>query len=305
MTFLQRRTGLLAGVLLLFSGSLLAQDWKTKDALPGVDLQGLSAAQKTSVLKILRDESCPCGCNMKVAQCRTEDPACSYSNGLAVIVVDAIRAGKSEADALAEAKASRWSHDQNTGRVLDDPIAIPVAGSPVTGPGKAQVTVVEFSDFQCPYCVAAYPQIEALLQAFPQQVKLIFKQYPLEIHSEAYVAAAAALAAHKQGKFWAMHNAMFQHHSDLKRPALLALAKENGLDLKRFEADMDSKEVKDAIAKDIRDGDAARVEGTPTIFIDGQRYNDQIDVALLKPLVEAELKKAPATKATVARAAVK
>ena len=305
MTFLPRRTALLAGVLFLASSFLLAQDWKTKDALPGVDLQGLTVAQKQSVLKILRNESCPCGCNMKVAQCRTEDPSCSYSNGLAGIVVDAIRAGKSEDAAIAEAKASRWSHDQNTGRVLDDPIAIPVAGSPVTGPGKAQVTVVEFSDFQCPYCVAAYPQIEALLKAFPQQVKLVFKQYPLEIHSEAYLAASAALAAHKQGKFWAMHNAMFQHHSDLKRPALLALAKQNGLDLKRFEADMDSKEIKDAIAKDIRDGDAARVEGTPTIFIDGKRYNDQIDMTHLKPLIDAELKKAPATKGTVARAAIK
>jgi protein-disulfide isomerase len=242
---------------------------------------------------------------MKLAQCRMEDPACSYSNGLAVIVVDAIRAGKSETAAIAEAKASRWAHDQNTGRVLDDPIVIPVAGSPVTGPGNARVTVVEFSDFQCPYCVAAYPQIEALLHAFPQQVKLIFKQYPLEIHSEAYLAASAALAAQKQGKFWAMHNAMFEHHRDLKLPALLALAKQNGLDLKRFQADMNSKDVKDTIAKDIRDGDAANVEGTPTLFIDGQRYNEQIDLALLKPLIEGELKKTGGSKATVARAALK
>jgi protein-disulfide isomerase len=305
MTSLLRRTGLLASVLVLASGVLLAQDWKTKDALPGVDLQGLTAPQKASVLKILRDEGCPCGCNMKIAQCRTEDPACSYSSGLAVIVVEAIRAGKSEADAIAEAKASRWAQDQNTGRVLDEPVAIPVAGSPVTGPSKAQVTLVEFSDFQCPYCIAAYPQIDALLKAFPQQVKLIFKEYPLETHSDAYGAAAAALAAHKQGKFWAMYSAMFQHHSDLKRPALLALAKDNGLDVKRLEADMDSKEVKDAIAKDIRDGDAARVEGTPTIFIDGQRYNEQIDISLLKPLIENELKKVAAPKSTATRAAIK
>ncbi len=289
-------------MLLLTGGLLFAQEWKSSEALPGVDLKGLSAAQKASVLKVLREQGCPCGCGMKLAQCRTEDPSCSYSGGLAVIVTDAIRAGKSEAEAIAEAAASRWAHDQNSGRVLDSPISIPTTGSPVAGPGKAQVTVVEFSDFQCPYCVAAYPQIEALLHAFPQQVKLIFKQYPLEIHSEAYVAASAALAAHKQGKFWAMHNAMFEHHSDLRRPALLALAKQNGLDLKRFEADMESKEVKDAIAKDIRDGDAANVEGTPTIFIDGQRYNNQIDVALLKPLIEGELKKTSSPKATVAGA---
>ncbi|HMF79744.1 MAG TPA: thioredoxin domain-containing protein [Bryobacteraceae bacterium] len=300
MMFLPRRTAPLAGLLFLTGALLVAQDWKTTDALPGVDLKGLTASQKASVLKVLRDQSCPCGCGMKVAQCRIEDPSCSYSGGLAIIVADAIRAGKSEAAAIAEASASRWAHDQNTGRVLDSAISIPTAGSPVTGSGKAQVTLVEFSDFQCPYCVAAYPQIEALLRAYPDQVKLIFKQYPLEIHSEAYVAASAALAAHKQGKFWVMHNAMFEHHSDLRRPVLLALAKQNGLDVKRLEADMDSKEVRDAIAKDIRDGDAARVEGTPTIFIDGQRYNDRIDVALLKPLIEGELKKVPHARSAAA-----
>ena len=92
---------------------------------------------------------------------------------------------------------------------------LPVAGSPVTGPADAAITIVEFSDFQCPYCIQAVPEMEAMLKVFPTQVKLIFKQFPLEIHSDAYRAATAALAAQKQGKFWEMHYALFAHHDDL------------------------------------------------------------------------------------------
>src|SRR5882757_8280294 len=226
------------GWCLLSAGLLFGQQWQTIDALPGVDLAGLTAAQKSTVLKILRAEGCSCGCSMKVAQCRMEDPSCSFSTGLAGVVVEAVKQGKSEADAIAEAKSSRWAHPQTPGKVLDEPIAIPVAGSPVTGGGKAQITIVEFSDFQCPYCIAAVPELHALLNAYPQQIKLIFKEYPLENHSQAFSAATAALAAHKQGKFWAMHDAMFDHR-DLSRANLIAMAKAAGLDMNRFEKDME------------------------------------------------------------------
>ncbi|HEY3936666.1 MAG TPA: thioredoxin domain-containing protein [Bryobacteraceae bacterium] len=292
MTDFVRRAAMLAAALCTFGGLLLAQEWQTANALPGVDLQGLTTAQKTTVLKILRTQGCTCGCSMKLAQCRIEDPSCSFSTGMAGIIVDTIKAGKSEAEAVAAASASRWAHQETTGRVLDDAVPIPTAGAPVIGEGSAPVTIVEFSDFQCPYCIAAVPQINALLKAFPRQVKLIFKQYPLESHSDAHLAAAAALAAHNQGKFWAMHNSLFAHHDDLSRPILIALAKENGLDTARFERDLDSKEVEETIAKDIRDGDRANVEGTPTIFINGQRYNGPIQLNFLKPLIDAELKKA-------------
>jgi protein-disulfide isomerase len=275
---------------LLCASLAFSQQWQTANALPGVDLQGLTAAQKATVLKILRSQGCTCGCSMKLAQCRIEDPACSYSTGLAGTVVDAVKQGKSEADAIAAANGSRWAHPEGTGKVLDDPITIPVAGSPVSGAASAPITIVEFSDFQCPYCIAATPEIQALLKAYPQQVKLIFKEYPLETHSQAFGAAAAALAAHKQGKFWAMHDAMFDHR-DLAKPNLIAIAKTVGLDVPRFEKDMESKEVRDAIAKDVDDGERANVEGTPTIFINGQRYNGSIQLQFLKPLIDAELKR--------------
>jgi protein-disulfide isomerase len=184
-----------AGLCLLAAFVAFAQDWKTADALPGIDLNGLSAAQKATVLKILREHGCSCGCNMKLAECRVVDPNCSFSKGLASAIIDAVRQGKSETDAIAAADASHWAHVKPT-QLLDDPVSIPVAGAPSIGPQTARITLVEFSDFQCPYCIAAAPEIKAILDAYPKDVKLIFKEFPLEIHSNAEFAATAALAAH-------------------------------------------------------------------------------------------------------------
>ncbi len=266
-----------------------AQDWKSAEALPAVDLNGLSPAQKATVLKILREHDCSCGCGMKMAQCRMEDPSCSYSRGLAGVIVQAIKDGKSEGDALAAASASKFAHVEQP-KLLEDPVPIPTGGAPFIGPQSARITLVEFSDFQCPYCAAAAPELAAVLKAYPTQVKLIFKEYPLETHSQAAFAAAAAVAAQKQGKFWAMYDAMFAAHDDLSRDNILALAQKNGLDLKRFQADLDSVEVKEAITRDVQDGDRVGVAGTPTLFIDGQRYNGPIELESLKPVLEAELK---------------
>jgi protein-disulfide isomerase len=278
-----------AGLALLGCGLLMAQDWKTADALPGIDLNGLTAAQKATVLKVLREHDCSCGCNMKLAECRIVDPSCSYSNGLAAAVVNAIRAGKSEADAIVAANASNWAHVQPP-KLLDDPVSIPIAGAPYLGPQNAPITIVEFSDFQCPYCALAVPQIKAILKTYPSQVKLVFKEFPLEEHSQAELAASAAVAAQKQGKFWAMHDAMYANRNNLSRQNILALAKQTGLDMKRFENDMNSTEVRETIVRDLQDGDRAGVQGTPTIFINGQRYNGEIALDTLKPILDAELK---------------
>jgi protein-disulfide isomerase len=290
MAFLSRRVGIFASSCLLASATLLAQGWRTATALPGVDFSGLSVKQKTAVLKILREQGCSCGCGRKMAQCRVEDSACSYSTGLAATVIQAIKDGKTSDQAILAAQTSRFGAEHpNT--VLDEPVKLPVAGSPVNGPANAAVTIVEFSDFQCPYCIQAVPELEALLKVYPTQVKLIFKQFPLEIHSDAYRAATAALAAQKQGKFWEMHDSLFGHHQDLSLPSILSIAKDLKLDEARLRTDMDSKAIHEMLAKDLQDGNNAGVEGTPTIFINGQRYNGRIELLNLRPLIEAELKK--------------
>jgi protein-disulfide isomerase len=236
---------------------------------------------------------------MKVAQCRMVDPNCSFSTGLAQVIVAAVKQGKSETEALAAADASRYAQ-RSSGKLLDDRVEIPIEGAPSAGPSNAPITVVEFSDFQCPYCAQAVPQIEALQRLYPLQMRLIFKQYPLENHPNADIAAAAAVAAQKQGKFWQMHDSLFANRDDLSRTNIVTLAQQNGLDVKRFEADMDSTVVRETVARDTQDGDRAGVEGTPTIFVNGQKFNGAIQVAALRPVFDEALKKARAGAATVA-----
>ncbi len=278
--------------LLLTASWLLAQGAGSKEDLPGVDLSGLTAAQKTTALKLFKEQDCPCHCGRKIDRCRIEDSSCAYSSGVAAVMIETIKKGGSESDAIDAAAKSKWAQGppaQST-RLLDDPVAISTTGAPVTGPANAPITLVEFSDFQCPYCVAAIPQLQALLKAYPTQVKLIFKQFPLEIHSQAAFAATAALAAQHQEKFWAMHDALFAHHDNLSRENVLAIAQNLGLNMRRFEADLNAPETMQTIQRDIADGDRAGVQGTPTIFINGQKFNGPIRMEVLQPVLNNELK---------------
>ena len=265
------------------------KDWKTSESLPGVDLAGLTVAQKAKLMKLLREQGCTCGCDMKLAECRIVDPKCSYSASLAQVMLTAIKEGRSDEEAIAAAKASQFGHPPEPGKILDDPVSIPVAGSPVTGPPNAPITLVEFSDFQCPYCAVATPAIEEVLRAYPKQVKLIFKEFPLEMHPQAPLAASAALAAFKQNKFWEMHDLLFANGSHLSRTNILGFANQLGLDMKRFESDLNSTEIHETVLRDMQDGDKAGVEGTPTLFVNGQKYNGPVSVQALKVVLDAEI----------------
>lgn len=280
-------------VLVVAAFPLVAQNASAVKDLPGVDLSGLTPKGKVLATKILRDSKCPCECGDNLAECRVKDPGCAYSTNLVAEVVQSVKAGRSEADTLAALKTSKWAHVQepsDKSKLLDDPVEISAYGSPAKGPAAAPVTLVEFSDFQCPYCVVAAGELAQLLKTYPRDVKLIFKQYPLETHPQAALAAAAAIAADKQGKFWPMHDALFTHRNDLSRPAILELAKQNGLDLAKFQADWDSTETREVVIRDVQDGDRVRVEGTPTVFVNGQRFNGQITASALGAVIDENLK---------------
>lgn len=283
----------IAGLLLCSALLALAQNWQTATTLPGIDFSGLTPAQKATALKLLRENKCGCQCGMTIAQCRFADPSCSYSQGLASVIIDSLRHGKTAKEALAAANASEYAH-LIPQKLLDNPVAIPTDHSPSVGPANAPITLVEFSDFQCPYCAAAVPQIKAILKAYPSQARLFFKEYPLDFHPQAGIAAEAAVAAQKQGKFWAMHDAMYAHPDRLSRQDLMADAKKLGLNMQQFETDLNSAGVKQIIMRDIKEGDRAGVQGTPTLFINGQRYNGPLEADILKPILSKQLKKAQA-----------
>ena len=129
------------------------------------------------------------------------------------------------------------------------------------------------------------------MEAYPGKVKLVFKQFPLDTHSQAAQAARAALAAQQQGKFWEMHDALFAHRRDLSMTTIASLAKNIGLDMQRFQADLNSPETKKAILKDVDDGDKAGVEGTPSVYINGRKYNGSLELEPMKKIIDEELKK--------------
>ncbi len=277
--------------LLLAAALGLAQDWKTATDLPGVSWEGLTPVQKAAALNAMREFNCTCGCNMKVAQCRIEDPPCGHSRSLAQMAVAAARQGQSTAQILKVLEASnlaKAARDHN--RTLLDPVEIPIAGAPVRGPLDAKVTLVEFSDFQCPYCAAAVGKLKALQEAYPRDVRLVFKQFPLEIHSMSALAAAAAVSAQAQGKFWPMHDRMYAEFRHLSRANILDWAKELGLDSTKFQAGMDSATTRAAVERDMDDGMRAGVQGTPTVFVNGKKYQGPLDFEAFRPVIEAELK---------------
>ena len=269
----------------LLSAVLLAQ------APPEIDLSAVPAAQREAAMKILREESCTCGCGMNVAQCRHEDPKCYQSKGLLAIVTEAFRAGKTPVEVKqAVANSDFVKQAAARSRILGDPMNIPITGAPRKGPAAARIKLIEFSDFECPYCSKAVAQVEAVLQAYPRDVELIYKQFPLDMHRNARMASAASLAANEQGKFWEMHDKLFANSRRLSRENILAWGKEIGLDMPRFTADLDSGKYKAAIDRDVADGGKADVYGTPTLFVNGKRYNGAIELSAMKTVLDGELK---------------
>lgn len=269
--------------------------WKTSETLGNIDLSDLTSVQKKAVLKLLREQDCTCQCGMKAAECIMKDPNCSYSRALAKIAIQGVKDGKSLVEISKLMDASPKAHRP---KLLEDAVKIPVAGAPVKGPEDARITLVEFSDFECPYCSAAAPRVDAVMAAYPKDVKLIYKQFPLSMHPHAEMAAEASLAAREQGKFWEMYEVLFKNYRQLSRPRISEIAKSLGLDMNKFDAELDSGKYKNEVQKDIADGEAANVYGTPAFYINGKQYNGELSLTALKPIFAKELK---GEKETVAR----
>jgi len=151
-----------------------------------------------------------------------------------------------------------------------------VGDSPSKGAADAKVTIVEFSDYQCPFCSQAEPLLDQVMQAYPKDVKRVYKQFPLtSIHPNALPASKAAVAAGKQGKFWEMHAKLFGNQRELSPDNYKKWAEELKLDMARFEKDLASPDVQGAIDKEMQEARAADVTGTPTIFVNGKRLQQR------------------------------
>jgi protein-disulfide isomerase len=173
-----------------------------------------------------------------------------------------------------------------------EPIRVEVAANgPAKGPANAPVTIVEFSDFQCPFCSRLTPTLKQVEEKYGDKVRIVFRQYPLPFHQFAQKAAEASLCANEQGKFWQMHDAMFANQQALEVAQLKAKAAELGLNAEQFNQCIDSGKHAAAIQADMKEGSAAGVSGTPAMFINGRFISGAVPLEQITSVIDDELKR--------------
>lgn len=168
---------------------------------------------------------------------------------------------------------------------------INIDNSPFLGNKEAPVTIVEFIDIQCPFCAKFHPLVVEAVNAFPDKVKAVVKNYPLPFHQQAIPAAKAALAAGEQGKYWEMLDGLLRNSSQLNEKEFNALAKNLGLNMKKFQKDLKDNDAQwqEHIQKDISLGNRVDVRGTPTIYLNGHKTKAR-NIDSLKEEIESILK---------------
>jgi protein-disulfide isomerase len=185
-----------------------------------------------------------------------------------------------------------------------DPKQIPIAHSPTTGPNNAPITVVKFSNFECPFCSRGAATTKQIQNTYGDKVQIVYKHLPLSFHRHAHLAAQASMAAHAQGKFWEYHDKLYANQRKLEKHDLIEYAKEIGLDLDRFQRELDAGTYKKLVDEDIELAKRVDAQGTPIFFVNGQkiigaqpfhRFKEVIDSLLTqKPAPSAPQPQAPA-----------
>ncbi len=176
-------------------------------------------------------------------------------------------------------------------------VDVATAGRPERGAKNPQVTIIEFSDYQCPFCRRAESTVEQVMNTYGDKVRLVYRDYPLPMHPQARPASEAAACANEQGKFWEYHAKLF-HGDGLEPDKLKTYADQVGLDRKKFDECLEKKPYKDAIDKDFADGEKAGVNGTPAFFINGRMLSGAQPFEKFKEVIDEELAaggKKPAT----------
>jgi protein-disulfide isomerase len=160
---------------------------------------------------------------------------------------------------------------------------------PTIGPADAPLTVVAFSEFQCPYCAKGTALLQRIIEEYGDEVRVVFKNFPLPFHKDAMLASEGALAAQAQGKFWDMHDLLFENQHALTQDNLVQYAKELKLDMDRFNVDLESHAFRAAVERQMADGRNAGVRGTPNFFINGRVIKGAVPFDSMKAVLDEEL----------------
>lgn len=163
------------------------------------------------------------------------------------------------------------------------------AGDPWLGAERPTVTIVAFLDYQCPYSKRLLPSLYELVELYPEDLRVVFKHHPLAMHKDARFAATAAIAAGRQGRFWAMHDALFEDQHRLDRASVLDTAGRLGFDLRRFEADLEDSSIAAAVDADVGQSTRLGMRGTPAMFINGRMLSGARPLPELRQEIQSEL----------------
>ncbi len=191
---------------------------------------------------------------------------------------------------MEEQKNAAQAESQKLEDQFKNPVKVDIGNSPTKGPKDAKVTVVEFSDFQCPFCSKGKSIVDELVKLYPNDVKVVFKNLPLEFHPQALPAAKASLAAGKQDKFWEMHDYLFDNQKSLADGFYEEAAKALSLDLDKFKKDFADPAIEAAIQSDLAQAKSLNVQGTPNFFVNGVNLRGAYPIEDFKQIVDKWLK---------------
>jgi protein-disulfide isomerase len=235
-------------------------DARALDAV--IDVSELTPKETKRLEEVVNAEVSPCGDDTSLARALFDPASCPLAPLAGDFVVEMLKQDYN-AEEISAAYVGRYAAIKG--------LEIPVDGSPRTGAEKPAITLVVFTDFECPFCAKAADTLRDLLRSYPDQLELVFKNYPLESHPKAELAARAGFAAARQGKFWEMHDTLFSAQgTELTRDRIDTMAIGLGLDLDQFAEDLASTAATAAIEADRRMAEELGVDATPGIFVNGR-----------------------------------
>jgi protein-disulfide isomerase len=244
----------------------------------------LSKKDKRRAARLMNKINVYYGCSDTVANCLAIDKKCQTARRIAGLIVRMVKKGRSDARIKKEVKNRGVSAHPFKKHKFN------LKKRPRLGAKKAKVVIVEFAEFQCPFCKVISPILKRLVRKFASKgVALVYKHYPVSIHKYAISSGRAAYAAHKQGKFWKFHDLLFKKAPKLSKSKVESYAKSLGLDMAKFRAVRDSRRSRLIVAADKKAGLRAGVKGTPTFFFNGKLYKGRKDYTELKDRIEEEL----------------
>lgn len=251
---------------------------------PNIPLGLLKPEQRATLVRVNKATLCPCPqAAESLDQCmQKEDKQCMLAITATQEGMRRILDGLGENDVLDAVGQYIESSLKRYDFRLDN--------APRMGPKDAKVVIVEFADFECPYCSRGRALIKAAAAKHPDKVAIYFKQFPLSMHQHSTEAAIASMAAHRQGRFWEMYDLLFDNQTDLSSARILEFAQGLGLNMEKFKADMANPELAELVKAHVKEGDEANVNSTPTFYINGRRYVGEFSPEAFVEAVENELR---------------